>query len=141
MKFEVLARLFVDSNPGGSVDFLGNGQYHVFYGKGKAYTYRSTSHYALAERFGLIPEPEPITDRRCREIVKLLRSGKKVLVTNYFNDTLRCLYLDTSCEGIDVVPCAERDDYDRTIYQITLKTPDSDPVWWSKNVIAWMPAK
>lgn len=141
MKFDVLQRLFVEANPGGSVEFLGNGQYYVFYGVGKVYTYRSTSHYALAERFGLIPEPELITDRRCREIVSLLRSGKKVLVTNSFADTLRGRYLDTTCEDIDVAACAGLDDYDRTIYQLTLKTPENDPAWWSANVLAWMPAE
>jgi len=137
MKFDVLQRLFVEANPGGSVEFLGNGQYYVFYGVGKVYTYRSASHYALAERFGLIPAPEAITDARCRQIVNLLRSGKKVLVTNSLADTLRCSYLDTSIEDVDVVPCAGLDDYDRTIYQIELKTPENDPAWWSQNVTAW----
>jgi hypothetical protein len=137
MRIEVLERLFVAANPGGSLDFLGNGKYYVFYGKGRVYDYRSTSHYALAERFGLIPEPEPITDQRCREIVRLLRSGQHVLVTNSFDDTLRCAYLDTANEDIEITPCAGLDDYDRTIYQIVLKTPESDPVWWDYNVTRW----
>ena len=137
MRIEVLVSLFMLANPGGSLDFMGNGKYWVFYGTGKVYTFRSASHYALAERFGLIPEPEPITDQRCREIVRLLRSGQHVLVTNWFGDTLRCAYLDTSCEDIEVSPCAGLDDYDRTIYQIVLKTPEIDPAWWARNVTAW----
>ena len=138
MKFQVLEQLFVEKNHGGSVEFLGDGKYRVKYtSAGKVYTYRSASHYALAERFGLIPEPEPITDARCKEIVSLLRAGKKVLVTNSFADTLRGRYLDTSIEDVDVAACAGLDDYDRTIYQLTLKTPENDPAWWRQNVTAW----
>lgn len=138
MKFEVLARLFVDSNPGGSVDFLGNGKYYVSYkAGGKLYSYRSTSHYALAERFGLIPEDEPITDRRCKEIVALLRSGKTVLTTGYFSDTLRCVYLDTDREAIDCTLAGERDEFDRELWSMRLVTPDSDPAWWDYNVARW----
>lgn len=136
MKFEVLARLFADSNPGGSVDFLGNGQYHVFYGTGKVYSYRSTSHYALAERFGLIPEPEQVTDRRCKEIVALLRSGETVLTTGYFSDTLRCVYLDTDREELDC-NLAGVAEFDRVLWSMRLVTPESDPVWWDYNVARW----
>lgn len=138
MKFEVLSRLFVESNPGGSIDFLGNGQYHVFYGKGKAYTYRSTSHYALAERFGLIPEPEPVTDAACRKLVARLRSGEVVRVVNGgFHDTIRCLWIDDSVEAIDCTLAGERDEFDRELWAMRLVTPDSDPAWWDYNVARW----
>ena len=135
MRIETLVSLFVAANPGGSLDFLGKGKYFVYYGKGRVYDYRSASHYALAERFGLIPERDAITDVACRAMVRRLRAGETVLSASPFTDTLRVLWLDTSCEDVSVED-GGLDEYDRELYAFTLKTP-ADKVWWDYNVTRW----
>jgi hypothetical protein len=91
MKFDTLQALFTERNTGGTIDFLGDGRYYVYFGKGKLYTYRSPSHYALAERFELIPEFDVSAEAR-RVVAGLMAGAGSVVADAAAGDTANWLW-------------------------------------------------
>jgi hypothetical protein len=122
MKFDALHELFMARNPKGIIAHNGDRTYQVcFSSPGKLYTYRSGSHYALAERLDLIPEYDVVSE--AERIVAALRNGAdSIIAYSAASDTARMLWAQTGLDGWPDTRNPTLDRFDRPMLEYYIET-------------------